>query len=166
LTVEIANLAERYNRMALRIQSILSYVDINVAGFRKVLKQFDKQVPHSFRESIAKSVRYTTIAWGMSDLAKNVASIRFQIESIMQALSPGAPRLLDVNLGSETSLALDGTDQKLYPECERDEIGSGSTGSPEILCSESRLFDFIGLRLVEDSNKSRAYSGVSRAGMD
>lgn len=50
VTVEMAKFAESYDRLAVRLQSFLGYVDLNIAGFRKVSKQFYKQMPKYVRK--------------------------------------------------------------------------------------------------------------------
>lgn len=149
--MEVANLAERYNRLALKVQSLLGYADINVAGFRKLLKQYEKQIPSSLRISMLELNKYKKIVSGISDLALATNVLQQQIESMMQTLSPGVPGLVVVKTGSETMLAIDGDNVCSFDESDEDKIPTGSTASPILLThgtqgiEQMNLMTLIGL---------------------
>ncbi len=120
LTVEIAKLGDRYNSLSERLQSILTYADINIAGFRKLIKQYYKQVTgyahlHATYLYITCSPNFVDLVSGiqyrnlLSDLLivnAEFESIRLGLEQSMKALSPNPPPLKQPKLGSESLLAL------------------------------------------------------------
>jgi hypothetical protein len=105
LTMQVADLADRFNSIMNRIQSNMAYVDLNVAGFRKLLKQYHKQVPERNRTNVLTVTEYRRIIVGFIDLTARLEFARIPLEEAMQALSPGVPPLLVVHVGSETRLA-------------------------------------------------------------
>ena len=106
LTVEVASLADKYNGIASRLQSTLSYADINIAGFRKILKQYEKQIPPHVQVTTITQGEYKEIVIGLIELVSEMESVRAQTEAVMHALTPHCPDLKIVKLGSETLTAI------------------------------------------------------------
>ena len=90
------------------MQSILSYADLNVAGFRKLIKQYEKQIPRDNRIPVIAADSYRQLVVGLVELAAEFESIKPQIETVMQALSPGSPTLLVLRIGGESLQACSG----------------------------------------------------------
>lgn len=148
LTVEVANVAERFNQLASRIQSHLNYADINIAGFRKLLKQYEKQIPTRIGMSLVELDKYRNIVSGVGGLVSEMTNIQLQIERIMQALSPGTPRLVVLTIGSETLAAIEGASENFSLNRSINNLGTGSTCSPTISTngvSDSKNVDLMTL---------------------
>lgn len=151
LTMQVADLADRFNIIMGRLQSNLAYVDLNVAGFRKLLKQFQKQVPERNQTNVLTVAQYRRIIVGFMDLVSRLEPARIQLEEAMQALSPGVPPLLVVHMGSESKLAFAVTDERdPGPKIFSSHTGSTVTPSPGI----PREVDFADL--IKDSGLNLA----------
>jgi hypothetical protein len=125
LTVSVAGIADIFNSISTSMQSLLSYADLNVAGFRKLIKQYCKQIPGTMREDVVSVEEYRKILGGLMGMVEKLDSIREHTERIMQRLSPGAPKLLPIKVGSETFLALSAS-----TELSTTKIGSGASTAP------------------------------------
>ena len=93
------------------MQSLLTYADINVAGFRKLLKQYGKQVPTQSRPQM--SLNYREWIAPLIELASDFESLRTQLDELIQTLSPGAESLIELRIGTETAMAVGGA---VHPE--------------------------------------------------
>ena len=105
LTIQVATYAQRYSDAAVSLQSLLTYADINVAGFRKLIKQYAKQVPVALRADVVSVYDYRRIVSALVPMAERMNSMREQTEEIMQKLSPGVHGLHPLRIGSETLIA-------------------------------------------------------------
>jgi hypothetical protein len=106
LTVGAAKYGERLNKLCTSVQSLASYADLNVAGFRKLLKQFEKQIPPAYRIPVLGVSEYRNIVVDLPALIGNVQRIQKDVEELIQALSPGAGHLISLRIGNESLLAL------------------------------------------------------------
>jgi SPX domain protein involved in polyphosphate accumulation len=102
LTVEISAFADQVNEFASAFQSLLTYADLNVAGFRKLIKQYRKQVPSRIFADIVSEDEYRLIVSGLVETHSRFDAMRTRVQNLMQKLSPGAPTLTSSKLGSET----------------------------------------------------------------
>lgn len=107
LTMEVASFAEKFNAVSISLHSLFSYADLNVAGFRKLLKQYGKQVPNAYRLNAVGIEQYRRIVTGLLPLVERLESLRQRTEAIMQRLSPGVPPLHELKVGTETAIALE-----------------------------------------------------------
>ena len=131
LAVEIASIADSFNEMATKVQGVISYADINVAGFRKLIKQYYKQIPPEYTTDVIGPSEYRQIVSGIIPLALVLNQVRSSIETIVQALSPGVQQLHMIRIGSEASLAYSGVNSNpariSHPTSE---LATGSTNTP------------------------------------
>lgn len=129
LTMEIALFADKFNATCISLQSLLSYADLNVAGFRKLVKQFGKQVPLSFRAEVVTVDHYRRLVTGLLSLVRSITPLRERTEELMQKLSPGAPPLNSFKIGSETLAATEETSATKFNERS---IASTAPASPSL----------------------------------
>jgi hypothetical protein len=131
LAVEIASIADSFNEIAAKVQGVMSYADINVAGFRKLIKQYYKQIPPEQRMHVMTCTEYRKIVSGIIPVALVLNQVRSSIEVIVQTLSPGVQPLHVVRIGSEAWLAYSGVDNSA-PTTSRaaSELATRSTNTP------------------------------------
>lgn len=118
LTVEVARFADKLNGFLHRTQSWLAYADLNVAGFRKLRKQYEKQIPEEWKTSVLGVDEYRDLVLQLVHLSGRVDSLRGKVDTMIQTLSPGTAPLLTLRLGSESLLAVRHTDGTGEPSSE------------------------------------------------
>ena len=104
----VARIADSYNRVASTLQSLVSYADMNIAGFRKLIKQYTKQVPQPHYVHIIDVSDYLIILGGLLLLVSETNSLRDRIQEVICRLSPGVQELHRVTVGKEILLAAAG----------------------------------------------------------
>ena len=112
LTINAAEFGEEVNKFSNSLQSLATYADLNIAGFRKILKQFYKQVPGIYRIPILGVIEYRILATEFPQFLLRLGRIREETDEVIQALSPGTQRLIPVSLGNESLSALEGDPSK------------------------------------------------------
>lgn len=115
----VAPLADRFNALAHEIQRLVSYCDLNAAGFRKLIKQYFKQVPPPHFVRIMDPGDYGPVLCTVLTLVAETNSLRERLQETVDALSPGVQEIKRVRIGNELMLAsvnLSGCMTLLWPE--------------------------------------------------
>ena len=156
VTVDLASYADAYNAAASKVNSLLKYAEINIAGFRKLLKQFFKQVPEYESQSacipVSRGMRrdfsnlnmYQEISLALPDLCNRLETFRLRIEEVLASLLPEPPKLVVCALGTETMLAISEAvtariheGNECFPILTRTEDSNPKTAFPKYVARES-----------------------------
>ncbi|EEQ98158.1 hypothetical protein Pmar_PMAR001973 [Perkinsus marinus ATCC 50983] len=128
-----ADMARELEVVTEEANELLSYIDINVAGMRKLLKQHDKQIPVEYQKRPIGSPTYIRhhrlLTDGVLRAVTELNKVRTSIEGLFQVLqavnAPGLEQLgslpaalAEVHLGSEyTPIKTDSIHSNPIPSC-------------------------------------------------
>ena len=145
-TASVAAICDKFLVHVETFRSISAYVEINVAGFRKIIKQFHKQLPQYVFTHLQKLAfssasdsrfqpKYTDLALELLRTQNRIESLRKNLDIISQALSATMAPLPIAELGTETITALlyqTDTRKEQYPRHTTDLIKDSMIFFPQI----------------------------------
>jgi len=106
LTISLTSLSDAYVEACSEFKNYSNYLDINIAGFRKIIKQFSKQLPEYVYSTPLPD--YAHLASFIIEPFNVLILLRAELSDAIFNLTSSNPVLPDVKLPSETLDALKG----------------------------------------------------------
>lgn len=118
LSASVASICDKYVAVVDAFRLLATYLEINVAGFRKILKQINKQLPgyvlnilfkldvHRFLDKCEHD--YAELASLVVPHKARIDAFRDHLQSVTSEFSSSSTPLPVAELGTETILALSG----------------------------------------------------------